>query len=66
MTEDTNTDRYPDINEVLRAISQHDDFPTGPVERIEINTFANGDATWRVFEPRSEEPVGGFYTSAQT
>jgi hypothetical protein len=57
---DHNQDRYPNIADVLTAMQQDDEIQQGPVERIEVNCLANGDATYRVWAPRAEEPVGGF------
>jgi len=30
------------------------------VERIEMTMLGNGDATWRVWPSRADDPVGGF------
>ena len=57
---DPNEDRYPELDQVLSQARQHDDWPEGPVERIEITCLASGEATWRVWEPRAEDPLGGY------
>lgn len=56
-------DRYPDPSKAVEAVLQAEDFPTGPVDRIEIRTTADGSATWRVWLPREDEPIGGFIAS---
>lgn len=58
-------DRFPSARKALHALQQHDDFPKGPVERIEINLVASGEATYRIWEPRADEPVGGLLTRDQ-
>lgn len=60
MTVDHNVDRFPPLDKVLAAIRENPDMPEGEVERIEINCLASGDATYRVWAPRAEEPVGGY------
>jgi hypothetical protein len=57
---DTDSDRYPNIADVLAAMQDDDEITGGVVERIEVSCLANGDATYRVWAPRAEEPVGGF------
>lgn len=52
-------DRYPSAHHALHAVINADDFPEGPVERIEVYCLASGEATWRVWEARAEEPQGG-------
>jgi cellulase/cellobiase CelA1 len=52
-------DRYPDPLSVIERVVHEDDFPSGDVERIEITMVASGEATWRVWAARAEEPVGG-------
>ena len=58
---DPNVDRYPDIAAVVEAVLDDPEFPEGDVERIEITALANGEATWRVWPARAEQPVGGVY-----
>lgn len=62
---DTDSDRYPSFESVISAIQDHDEFQEGPVERLEITCLANGDATYRVWAPRAEEPTGGFFSELQ-
>jgi hypothetical protein len=57
---DTDTDRYPTLNDVMRRIVAEAEVGDSPVERIEINLFANGDATYRSWAPHADEPEGGF------
>lgn len=54
------SDRYPTLDQVISAIQSWEDFPTGQVERIEVFLHASGEATWRVWTPRAEEPLGGY------
>ena len=60
MADDPSADRYPDINEVIVAAQQDEDFPEGPVERFEVTALASGEGTWRVWPARAEEPIGGY------
>jgi hypothetical protein len=59
VAENDTGDRHRSAAKVLHEIQRHEDFPKGPVERIEIHILASGEVTWRVWEPRAEEPVGG-------
>jgi len=54
------TDRYPRALQGLRRVVEEANLPEGPIERLEVTFLANGDATYRVWEPRAEESVGGF------
>jgi hypothetical protein len=56
---DFNSDRYPDVYNVLRRILQNEPFPKGPIERLEVTTLANGEANWRVTPARAEVTEGG-------
>jgi hypothetical protein len=56
----TDEDRYLTLREVCDKIVQEADRFGERVERVEINVFANGDATFRVWPPRAEEPDGGY------
>lgn len=56
---DHNVDRYPDLDRALAWAMQHEDFPHGPVERLEVTCLASNEATWRVWPARAEEPIGG-------
>jgi len=55
-------DRYPNLKRVATRVFNEDDFPKGDVERIEITGVASGEATYRVWEARAEEPFSGTYT----
>lgn len=57
---DTDTDRYPNLTNALRAMVAEADRIDGPVERLELNFFANGDCTYRAWPPRAEESQGGY------
>lgn len=63
---DPDQDRYPDLAGVLSLIGDAEDYPEGPIEKVEIICHASGDATWRVWTPRAEEPVGGYYPPEAT
>jgi hypothetical protein len=56
----TDEDRYPDFNSLLRRIVAETELGDGLVGRLEVNCQANGEATYRVWSPRAEEPDGGF------
>jgi len=60
---DHNVDRYPTLRKVLHAVANDPQTPEGQVERVEITALASGEATYRVWEPRAEEPIGGYYRS---
>lgn len=60
---DPETDRYPTFDQAIKAVKEHDDFPDGPVERVEIVCHASGEASWRIYTPRAEEPRIGFKAS---
>jgi hypothetical protein len=57
---DHNVDRYPNIYDVLSNISEQADLPNGGIERLEVSCFASGEATYRYWTPRAEEPEGGY------
>ena len=60
---DTDTDRYPEVKEALNRILSDAELPKGPVERIEVTFLASGEATYRVWQARAEEPDGGYLPS---
>ena len=53
---------YPTLAEVVRGILQDDAVPDIGARRIEVNCFANGDATYRVWVLGFEEPEGNYLT----
>lgn len=59
---DHNTDRYPNVEDVFALILEEEDLPPGPIERLEVTCLASGEATYRVWEPRAEEPTGGYFS----
>ena len=63
---DHNEDRYPDLQGLLPKVFEEPDYPTGPVEKIEITGLASGHATYRVWEARAEEPIGGVLMPDET
>lgn len=58
------TDNYPAWRDVLDAAIRHEDFPNGPIDRVELNCLPNGQGTWRVWAPKAQEPIGGVYLGA--
>jgi hypothetical protein len=62
-TLDTDQDRYPDMREVVQRVTKESSFPEGDIDRIEVTALSNGEATWRVWPAKSDEPVGGVYSS---
>lgn len=62
---DTDQDRYPDMRGLVQRVTSEPNFPDGDIDRIEITALGNGDATWRVWPAKSEEPVGGVFTADQ-
>jgi hypothetical protein len=57
---DTNADRYPKITEVFAEVVSQLEDKEAPIERVEVTALANGDATYRVYPARAEEPEMGF------
>jgi hypothetical protein len=51
---------YPTLARVLRGVLNDDRVPDVGVRRIEINTFASGDATYNVWLLGHDEPEGGY------
>jgi hypothetical protein len=54
---------YPDFKKVLSAISQIQDLPEAGVRRVEVNTFASGDATYNMWVVGADEAIGGYLES---
>lgn len=61
---DAPQDRFADPWEVLERLLHDDDFPRGDVERIELHFQGSGEVTWRAWEPRQDEPIGGYLPAA--
>lgn len=61
MAWDPDADRFQDIREVVDEVLHEHDFPSGPIERLEITCLANGEANARVWVARAEEPAGFHY-----
>ena len=57
-------DRYPSLDKVIDEVFDAEDFPEGPIERFEITCLASGDATYRVWPARAEEPESGYFAEA--
>jgi hypothetical protein len=53
---------YPTLAQVVRGILADDRVPDIGVQRIEVNCFASGDATYRVWILGVEEPDGNHLT----
>jgi hypothetical protein len=60
---DPDKDRYPSIRKAIHAALQDEDFPQGDVERFEVTCLASGEATYRVWAARADEPLGGYLAS---
>jgi hypothetical protein len=63
---DHNEDRYPTLARVLALIHEALSAEGVYVERVEVTCLANGDATYRVWQPRAEEPDEGFFAAADS
>ena len=63
---DTDRDRYPTAVEGLRRVIGEGVLPDGPIERLEVRFLASGEATYRVWTPRAEEPDGGYFPAPDT
>lgn len=57
---DHNVDRYPNIEDVFAKVVQRLENPEAPVERLEVTSLASGEATYRVWTARAEEPETGY------
>lgn len=57
---DTDRDRYPSFSKLLRKILEEVELPDAPVERLEVTCLASGEATYRIWSARAEEPEGGY------
>lgn len=53
-------DRYPNIYDLLAAIQESGNLPNVPLERLEVTALASGEAQYRYWLPRAEEPEGGY------
>jgi hypothetical protein len=62
---DHNEDRFPTLTRVLQALPNQEDFPEGQVQRVQIELHASGDATYRVWEPRADEPASGYIAAEE-
>lgn len=57
---DFNVDRYPTFTQLIARIQSEAEIPDVAVERLEITCLASGDATYRYWTARAEEPEGGY------
>lgn len=53
-------DRYPSMEKVIAKVFEDPEYPKGDVDRIEVYAQASGEASYRVYPARSEEPVIGY------
>lgn len=60
---DTDQDRYPTFKAALSRIARESEFADTAVERLEVHCFASGEATYRIWLPRAEDPEGGYFES---
>lgn len=51
---------YPPLTRILQRIVAESELADMPVYRLEVNTFANGEATYRAWAPGADEPEGGY------
>jgi hypothetical protein len=51
---------YPTLAKILRGILNDPDIPDEGVERLDVNAFANGTATYRVWIRGADEHQGGY------
>ena len=57
---DPNEDRYPDITHVFAEIEAREELKKTPIDRVMVHAFASGEATYKVWPARAEEPVEGY------
>jgi len=57
---DTDADRYPSLEHVVAALLADENIPQTAIEKVEITCLASGEATYRVWAARAEEPEGGY------
>lgn len=62
---DTNKDRYPTVEKVFAKVVQRLDQPKAPIERVEVTCLASGEATYRVWLARAEEPDAGYLPAGE-
>ena len=62
---DPDADHYQEITNVIARVLDEEDFPEGEVERVEVTCLPNGEATWRVWPARADQPLEGFYTNPE-
>jgi hypothetical protein len=58
---DTDADRYPKLSSVLNKIQHHVASEIDHVERVEVYCFASGEASYRVWLPKAEDPEIGTF-----
>jgi hypothetical protein len=56
---------YPSLAKVLHAVGQDKEIPNVGVRRVEVSTFASGEATYKVVSVDSEEEIGGYLSREQ-
>lgn len=53
-------DHYPNVYDLLAHLTSAGLLPNTPVERLEVTALASGEATFRYWTPRAQEPEGGY------
>lgn len=61
---DTEQDRYPPIRKVIEYALSIEDWPEGDIELFQVSGLASGEATYRVWPAKADEPVSGYLTTA--
>lgn len=62
---ETDADRHASVLKALQKLREQEDFPETGVERLEVYFHASGEVTWRAWEPRADEPVGGYIAPSE-
>lgn len=57
---DFDADHYPSIADVFAVVLERLDDPNAPIDRVEVTALASGEATYRVYPARAEEPDMGY------
>lgn len=57
---DHNVDRYPALEDIFAKVLERLDVPELTVERVEVTALASGEATYRVWPAREEDPETGY------
>jgi hypothetical protein len=60
---DTDADRYPTLERTLSRLLHEKVLEGITIERLELTALANGEANYRFWTPRAEDPDGGHLPS---